>query len=60
MSEIIEIDLGGKLEDMDFEKDPYDVVEEMISLLAKFDSYSGKSVLTILGPKLESWILTKL
>lgn len=60
MAEIIEADLAAKIEDLDFEKDPYEVVEELISLLAKFDSYSGKSVLTILGPKLESWILTKI
>eukprot|EP00347_Sterkiella_histriomuscorum_P023264 403335317 len=60
MSQIIEEDLALKLEDMDFDKDPHQVVGKIIQSLQNFDSVSRRKTLNVIRPKLESWLQLKL
>lgn len=60
MSDIIEASLSSKLEDLDFDKDPFDIVCKLIERLQKFDSLSDRKIVHIVKPKLEGWLQTKL
>lgn len=60
MSEIITEDITAKLEDLDFEKDPYNIVGELIASLQRFDLITERSTLNVLKSKLEIWLQMKL
>jgi hypothetical protein len=53
MYNIIEDNLNKKIDDLDFEKDPYNIVEDIIANLRIFDKLTSRSALVLLGPKLE-------
>lgn len=57
---MIEEDLTSKLEDLDFDKDPFGIVGDLIEALQKFDSVSKRHTLNVIKPKLEQWIQLKL
>ena len=56
MAQIIEEDLNVKLEDLDFDKDPYQIVGDLIEALQKFDKLTGRKTLNVIKPKLELWL----
>ncbi len=60
MSQIIENDLSQKLEDLDFDKDPYQITGELVAALLKFDEISKRNTLNVIKPKLEQWLSIKL
>ncbi|CDW85886.1 UNKNOWN [Stylonychia lemnae] len=60
MAQIIEEDLGLKLEDLDFDKDPHQMVGQIVSSLQNFDLVSKRKTLNVIRPKLESWLQNKL
>lgn len=45
---------------MDFDKDPYHIVGDLVDALQKFDQVSNRTTLNVVKPKLESWLSTKL
>jgi hypothetical protein len=53
MSDIIEEDLGLKLEEIEFDKDPYHIIGELMEALQKFDTITGRKTLHVIRPKLE-------
>ena len=56
MNDIIEEDLKSKLDEIDFDKDPYQIMGELIELLQKFDNLTQRKTINIIKPKLEQWI----
>lgn len=60
MASLLAEDLKTKLEDLDFDKDPYQTVGSLIEALQEFDSISKRNTLSILRPKLEAWLQLKL
>lgn len=56
MAQILEEDLGEKIDDLDFDKDPHQVVGAVIKSLQEFDKVSRRKTLNIIKPKLESWL----
>ncbi len=57
---MIEEDLGLKLEDLDFDKDPHSIGGSVIEALQKFDKISRRKTLNVIKPKLEAWLQLKL
>jgi hypothetical protein len=53
MAKIIEDDIKSKLEELDFDKDPHQIVGELIEALQKFDKVSNRATLNVIKPKLE-------
>jgi hypothetical protein len=60
MAVMIEEDLQSKLEDLDFDKDPHQIVGDLVDSLQKFDQVSNRSTLNVVKPKLEQWLQVKL
>jgi hypothetical protein len=60
MAVMIEDDLQSKLEDLDFDKDPHQIVGDLVDSLQKFDQVSNRSTLNVVKPKLEQWLQVKL
>jgi hypothetical protein len=60
MGDMIEEDLQSKLDDLDFDKDPYQIVGDLVDALQKFDQVSNRATLNVVKPKLEQWIQVKL
>ena len=56
MAVMIEEDLQCKLEDLDFDKDPHQIVGDLVDSLQKFDQVSNRSTLNVVKPKLEQWL----
>jgi hypothetical protein len=42
MAKIIELDISGKLEELDFDKDPFQIVGDLVEALQKFDIVSKR------------------
>lgn len=54
MSDLITTDLTSKLaDDLDFDKDPHQIVPNLIQNLSKFDKITQHKTLNVLRPKLE-------
>lgn len=53
---MIEEDIGQKLEELDFDKDPHAIVGSVIEALQKFDTISHRKTLNVIKPKLEAWL----
>ena len=60
MSQMLESDLLGKLDDLDFDKDPFRIAGELVEALQKFDEISKRQTLNVIKPKLEQWLSSKL
>jgi hypothetical protein len=56
MSDVLESDLSTKLDDLDFDKDPFNIVGRLIERLQKFDSLTDRKTVHVLKPKLETWL----
>ena len=54
LAQIIEEDLAGKMEDLDFDK--HEIVGEVIEQLQHFDKVSKRQTLNVIKPKLEQWL----
>lgn len=59
MSDILEQDIQSKLDELDFDKDPFNIVGKLIEQLQKFDSLTDRKTVHVLKPKLEAWLNTK-
>jgi hypothetical protein len=54
MAKIIEEDLkNNKIDDLDFEKDPHQIVSDLIFALSDFDKIANRQCLNSIKPKLE-------
>lgn len=53
MNDLIEEDLTSKLDELDFDRDPYGALGDLIDLLSKFDSLTQRKTINIIKPKLE-------
>lgn len=60
MASIITGDLSQKLDDLDLDKDPFHIAGELVLALQSFDEISGRDTLSVIKPKLEQWLASKL
>ena len=52
--------MNHKLEELDFDKDHYSIVGNVLQYLQEYDKISRRKTLNVLRPKLEAWLQSKL